>query len=159
MKFSMILALAAFLVVAACSDNSSDPNTNDNQNNNNNGGNKPDPSDPNRVPPGSSKYLVRITHLYPFPYGREDNNESIDLRNYGPVNISMMGWKVRDNDSAVWDMSPIGMLSRDEKAFYKCLTPAQMDNLGDTLFLIDNVGDTIQTVAYDTVAQGQYILP
>ncbi len=161
MKSPISFAILAFLFITACSDNTSAPNTAEDTNQNNNDDNNDDVNydDPSRIPPGSEKYLVRITHLYPFPYGVENNSETIDLRNFGPMNVSLLGWTVRDNDSAVWDMSAIGTLSRDEKALYKCLTPAQMDNKGDTLYLIDNQGDTIQIVAYDTVAQGQYIRP
>lgn len=157
MKLFLMLAL---VVLVSCS--SSDPanpvdqNTEQNggDNGNHNGGNH---NDEDTMPPGSDKSGVRITRVYPYPYGVENNNETLDIENFGTSSVSMVGWIVRDNDSTAWYLDRIGTLDRGEKAFYKCLSPARMDNEGDTLYLIDNAGDTIQTITYGPVMPGQFI--
>lgn len=166
MKLFLICALA---LLVSCSSNSTSPddtnteqnggdNNGGNNDGNNDGGNNGGGND-NTIPPGSDKYAVRIIRLYPYPYGVENNNETIDLQNFGPAAVSLAGWTVRDNDSAVWDLSRLGTIDRGEKEYYKCLAPAQMDNDGDTLYLIDNAGDTIQTVTYEAVLPGRFVQP
>jgi hypothetical protein len=167
MKIFLVLALA--VLVSCSSSNPADP-TDDNteQNGNNNGGNNGHNNGGNNgnnnggtdaMPPGSAKSSVRIIRVYPYPYGVENNNETLDIQNFGTTSVSMVGWVVRDNDSTAWELSRLGTLDRDEKAFYKCLAPASMDNEGDTLYLIDNQGDTIQTVTYGAVMPGQFVKP
>lgn len=160
MKIFLVLALA--VLVSCSSSNPADPadeNTEQNGNNNNGNNNGGNNGGSNAMPPGSNKSSVRITRVYPYPYGVENNNETLDIENFGVTPVSMIGWVVRDNDSTAWELNRLGTLDRGEKAFYKCLSPARMDNEGDTLYLIDNEGDTIQTITYGLVMPGQFVKP
>lgn len=106
------------------------------------------------TPPGSSKYLVRVVELNINPKVK-DSTEFFVLKNFGSTTIRLDKWRLISADNQYTlklDEAPIlpGQLYRQISLFTD-----KPKETGDTLRLLDEANDTIQTVIYGALPKGE----
>ncbi|MBK8910389.1 MAG: hypothetical protein IPM61_03590 [Chlorobi bacterium] len=107
------------------------------------------------IPPGSSKYLVRVVELNLNPKA-PDTAEFFVLKNFGTTIVSLNDWLIVSHDGSYrlkldeWQLLT-GQLYRKISLFTD-----RPRETGDTLYLLDkDKGDTIQTIIYGPLPKGE----
>lgn len=103
---------------------------------------------------------VRIVGLVPDPEGRDDQNESVTLRNSGIAAVPLAGWTLRDMAGQKWSLGSLGTLNAgQDKTITRDGQPMSLNNDGDTIELLDQEGTAVQTVTYGKVRPNETVRP
>jgi len=134
-SLSLLLSILTVVVVAGCGDTVTTPT----------------------MPAGSTKYLVRVVEILPNPVGSDDNREEVTLRNFDTVAISLNNWRLRDNSGGVNFPfgTSAGIIGPGELKTITHNGTAVLNNSGESLVLVDDDGETIQSLSYTTADEGQ----
>jgi endonuclease YncB( thermonuclease family) len=103
-------------------------------------------------PPVSSFQLsanIHISELFPNPSGKDSGNEFVELYNSGPNPVHLDGWSLGSKTKKKLDgqmMAPFGFL------IFKNIT---LRNSGDTIQLIDPVGNVQSEVHYEKAQENK----
>lgn len=103
---------------------------------------------------------IKIISLLPNPAGDETQNEMITLKNFGGTSQSLTGWKVKDAAGRIWTLDAVGSISAGAEV--QVLRQGQtmaLNNSGDTVYLLDSAGNTMQTIVYGAVEEGEVVNP
>ena len=101
---------------------------------------------------------VRIISLLPNPEGNENQNEQVTIKNFGSQTVDLAGWKIRDIANRVWTLDAVGNIqSNQEKVIKRNGQSMGMNNGGDTIELVDPVGNVLQTITYSSAEEGEII--
>lgn len=100
---------------------------------------------------------IRITAVLPNPVGSDNNAETVTLRNFGSGDVSLVGWRIADDDGN--DFALLGSIAATATRVITLERPAMLSNDGDEVRLLSPNG--IQhTVNYEgsQVHSGQTIV-
>lgn len=100
---------------------------------------------------------VKIISLVPNPAGDEEQNERITLHNSFNEVVTISGWTVKDITNNIWTInttinpnSSTEILRNEQKM--------SLNNQGDTIELIDEHGDIVQSVTYSKAKEEEVIV-
>ena len=103
---------------------------------------------------------VVITRLLPNPEGDENLNEEASIKNTGGAEVDLTGYKLRDLVRTTWSLDSLGTLDPgQEKTIKRDGQGMAMNNRGDTIELLDEDGNVVDSVTYGRVDEGEEILP
>lgn len=98
---------------------------------------------------------LSIVSLLPNPVGEDRILEEVELRNNTSSAIVLTGWLLRDASGRVWALSSIGQLEAGASATIQRGGMAMsLDNGGDTIELLGNVGAVIDRLTYGPTGEG-----
>lgn len=103
------------------------------------------------------KAIVRISSLLPNPDGEDDYKESFTVKNSGDTTANLTGWEIKDDENTTWKLT--GVLKEGTSVTLVSEMTAKLLNSGDTVRLLNEKGETIQTVTYSDAKDGQVIIP
>jgi exonuclease III len=102
---------------------------------------------------------VRLALLLPNPPGNETQNEEATLANDGTQAVTLTGWALRDRTGKTWVLDSLGsMAPGEEKTIRRGGQPMAMNNTGDTIDLLDDDGQVVDSVTYGVVAEGESVI-
>jgi hypothetical protein len=114
---------------------------------------------PVAVPPTATD-TIRIVELLPNPSGRDEENESVTLKNVGTDPVSLNAWLLRDLSGAMWTLNAAGILNGgQEKTVKRNFQPMSLNNEGDTVQLLNPAGRVVQTVSFGPVGVNEIVRP
>ena len=102
-----------------------------------------------------------ITAATPNPIGSDYDGESVRLTNRSAVTISLYGWQIGDSTpEQTWSLtSGDGVIGPGQSVtVIRGGRNMALNNNGDTIRLINPVGQVIDTETYDSAASGQVIM-
>lgn len=104
---------------------------------------------------------LRIVRLIPNPEGRDDEAESVTVKNVGGTSVELRGWQLTDDDAPneFWTLS--GSLGPDQEVtVVRANVGFQLGNNGDTVRLLAPDGTVAHEVTYvGPVDSGMVITP
>ena len=103
---------------------------------------------------------LRILSLLPNPAGRDEDDESVTLRNNsnGPINLSR--WSLRDLSGQRWALTAQGSLNANTDITIKRNgQPMSLNNNGDTIELLDPNENVVQVLRYGQVRENEEVRP
>lgn len=110
------------------------------------------------VPPTGGR--MRMTSLLPNPSGDENQNETITLSNLGNQSVTLTGWTVRDVAGKTWHLDSLGVVNAGQvKTIQRLGQPMAMNNTGDTIDLLDQLGSVVQSVTFGATQEGDVVTP
>lgn len=109
---------------------------------------------------GTAAPAVSIVSLLPNPVGDDRMLEEVELRNNTGAAIDLTGWFLRDASGRVWSLSSLGQLATGATATIQRGGMAMsLDNDGDTVELLNNLGATVDQATYGPTVEGSRITP
>jgi hypothetical protein len=98
--------------------------------------------------------------MVPNPKGDDSQLEEITLKNMSAQPVSLVGWHVRDLAGQTWTLDSLGTLqSNQEKTIRRNGQPMALNNNGDTIDLLNGIGQIVQTVTYGHVDEDEAVIP
>ncbi len=136
------LILAVILILAtACTENDSPP------------------PDCGPMPQGNRTISVRIISVNPNPAGSDDYKESFTIKNFGSEPVNLAGWKVVHSGESQWDLAAVKELKPCHQVTVFNLNKESLLNGRDYLKLVNNNNIQVQSVEWDSAAEGKEIVP
>jgi hypothetical protein len=116
--------------------------------------------EPSSARPPAAADPIRIVALLPNPAGRDDEEESVTIRNASSIPVGLAGWTLRDTSGQLWTLDRVGTVGAgEERVVKRARQPMTLNNDGDTIELLNPAGRVVQTVTYGAVSQDQVIRP
>ena len=107
-------------------------------------------------PDGKNGDRDLIASLLPNPVGNENQQEIVTVRNGGTSAVSLNGWHLRDRANRTWTL--FGTLEAGaERTFTRDGQSMALNNNGDTVALIDDGGNVVDSVSYQTAQEGKVL--
>jgi beta-lactamase superfamily II metal-dependent hydrolase len=98
---------------------------------------------------------VSIVSLLPNPVGEDRDLEEVELRNNTAAALDLTSWFLRDASGRVWALSSLGQLAAGASATIQRGGMAMsLDNGGDTIEVINDLGAVVNHVTYGTTSEG-----
>jgi len=97
--------------------------------------------------------MIWLSELLPDPTGRDETDEFIELSNAGDEPVNLTGWKLTDGKT---DFELDGTIEPED--YVTILRPQSkiaLNNSGDTVFVVDPFGKTINGVTYGKSVSGK----
>jgi len=99
--------------------------------------------------------LIIIESLLANPIGADIDLEEVTLRNKSGIDISVGDWFLKDESGRVWSLSTIDVIRDGESVvILRKRMPMNLDNDGDTIWLIDSNGKVQDTFNYAGSQEG-----
>jgi len=101
--------------------------------------------------------MVYFKEVLPNPVGKDVDGEWIKLINTGEENINLSGWAIKDAGGSAYSLStslPGGV----EAIFEYSLTGITLNNNGDTLNLLNDAGEIVDTLVYSAASDDEIII-
>ena len=108
---------------------------------------------------GGAGVGLQIVAAMPNPVGSDAQGEEVWVRNYGTASVELAGWRIEDDDGGHWELTgEDGEVNPGATVrVVRNGRPMHLNNDGDTVFLIEPGGDTVDTVSYDEVTSGELV--
>jgi len=100
---------------------------------------------------------IVINEFLPDPEGSDSEGEFIELKNVGILNVNLLGWMIDDVDggSSVYTISDdIEIAAGGIVLFNRAETKLALNNGGDTVRLLNPVGEIVSSYIYSTSNEG-----
>jgi competence protein ComEC len=108
----------------------------------------------------TAEAAVAIVSLLPNPMGDDRALEEVEVKNNFGSTIDLTGWFLRDASGRVWALSPLGtLLDGETETVRRAGMAMTLDNGGDTVELLDDVGEVVDRLTYGATAEGVRVTP
>lgn len=97
--------------------------------------------------------MVIIKEFLPNPVGPDSATEYITIKNTGEEAVSLSGWKVGDLSGKTFSLSGHSLKAGAELTLFSKTTGLRLNNGGETVFLFNASGETVDTLLLMGVAQ------
>ena len=102
--------------------------------------------------------MLYIQELLPNPAGDESVGEWIRLINDGDTAVVVGGWQLADKAGKNYILTPVGSVAPGEVVeISREASGIALNNNGDEVYLIDDEGTQIDTLAYTSATEGEII--
>ena len=109
---------------------------------------------------GAASPAVSILSLLPNPAGEDRDLEEVELRNNTGTAIPVTGWFLRDASGRVWTLASLVQLPAGGASTIRRNGMAMsLDNSGDTIELLNEVGGVVHRVTYGATAESVRVSP
>lgn len=111
------------------------------------------PTNPTPTPPPTeSSDAVIINELLPNPSGSETTDEWIELTNTGDTSINLTGWQLTDQ-TRYFTIADTRIPAHGYVVFESGETRINLNNTGDTVYLVDATGAIMNGTTYEAAAE------
>lgn len=111
------------------------------------------PTNPTPTPPPTeSSDAVIINELLPNPSGSETTDEWIELTNTGDTSINLTGWQLTDQ-TRYFTIADTRIPAHGYVVFESGETRINLNNTGDTVYLVDAAGAIMNGTTYEAAAE------
>ncbi|HBL39071.1 TPA: hypothetical protein DDZ10_00115 [Candidatus Uhrbacteria bacterium] len=105
--------------------------------------------------PVMSLQTLRFSEVYPNTVGNDEEEEYIEIENFGDKTINLLGWSIRDATEKTWTADGSFELSPGKAvALPRALTKITLNNSDETLKLMHPNGQVMDVISYGTAAKG-----
>lgn len=98
---------------------------------------------------------VVIASLLPNPVGPDEDLEEVTITNRGSQSLSLTGWKLVDGSGFWWELSrEANIPSGQTRTVVRRGRPMSLNNAGDEISLMNQLGVVVDTYVYTTSLEG-----
>lgn len=103
--------------------------------------------------------MLYLKEILPNPSGNESTEEWIRITNKSEDTISTTGWVISDRSGKEYSLNVLGSMSPGELVeIRRDASGIALNNNGDEVYLKDNAGTVVDSLAYTTAAEDEIIV-